>query len=133
MTDITKKFDDFKAKKVKEFGKTKEFDTLSDDIIAISKLDNGEYKKIEGPMEIIQVTGMIEDPNEIKKLDEIAGGPVLNTDISLKQVKRGDTIWLTAIAKLPGHSAVYNTQSYITIKARIVDWYVGLNKLNQMK
>ena len=84
-------------------------------------------------MEIIQVTGMIQDPNEIKKLDEIAGGPVLNTDISLKQVKRGDIIWLSAIAQLPGHSAVYNTQSYITIKARIVDWYVGLNKLNQMK
>lgn len=133
MSDITKKFDDFKAKKVKTFAKSKEFSPLSDDIIAISKLDNGEYKKIDEPMEIVQITGVISDPKEIKKLDEVAGGPVLNTDISLKQVKRGDIIWLTAIAQKPNTSASYNTQSYITIKARIVDWYTGLNKLNQMK
>jgi len=133
MSDITTKFDDFKTKKVKDFDKTKEFSPLSDDIIAISRLDNGDYKKITEPVNIIQITGVITDEEEIKKLDEIAGGPVLNTDISLKQVKRGDIIWLSAIAQLPGHSSVYNTQSYITIKARIIDWYTGLNKLNQMK
>ena len=42
MSDITTKFDDFKNKKIKKFDKEKEFQPLSDDIIAISKLDNGD-------------------------------------------------------------------------------------------
>jgi len=133
MTDITKNFDDFKSKKIKNFDKYKEFQPLSDDIIAISKLDNGDYKKVEGPMEIVKITGIIDNPDDIKKLDEIAGGPVLNTDLSLKQVKRGEIIWLSAIIQKPNSSSSYNTQTLCTIKARIVDWYTGLNKLNQMK
>ena len=133
MSDITKKFDEFKAKKLKKFGKDKEFQQLSDDIIAISKLDNGDYKKIDGPMEIVQVTGIIDDPEEIKKLDEVAGGPVLNTDISLKQVKRGQEIWITCLLQKPSSSTVYNTQSYGVLKVRIIDIFYGLNKLNQMK
>jgi hypothetical protein len=133
MTDITTKFNDFKDKKVKKFEKDKEFQPLSDDIIAISRLDNGDYKKVKGPVQIVQITGVITDEDEIKRLDEIAGGPVLNTDLSLKQVKRGDTIWLTALLQKPSSSTVYNSQTMSVIKARIVDIYYGLNKLNQMK
>lgn len=133
MSDITKKFYDFKEDKTKKFDKDKEFQPLSDDIIALSKLDNGDYKKVKGPVEIVQITGVITDEDEIKKLDEIAGGPVLNTDISLKQVKRGDTIWLTALLQKPSNYTVYNSQTMSVIKARIVDIYYGLNKLNQMK
>ena len=133
MSDITTKFGEFKQKKVKEFDKTKEFQPLSDDIIAISRLDNGDYKKIDEPMEIVQITGVITDPEEIKKLDEVVGGPVVSTDIAFKQIKRGDIIWLTAILQKPSSTTAYNTQTLCTIKARIVDWYVGLNKFNQMK
>lgn len=133
MTDITTKFDDFKNKKVKKFDKEEEFQPLSDDIIALSKLDNGDYEKVKGPIKIVQITGVINDEDEIKKLDEIAGGPVLNTDISLKQVKRGDTVWLTALLQKPSSSTVYNTQTYGVLKCRIVDIYYGLNKLNQMR
>lgn len=133
MTDITTKFGDFKDKKTKKFDKDQEFQTLSDDIIAISRLDNGDYQKVKGPVQIVQITGVITDEDEIKRLDEIAGGPVLNTDLSLKQVKRGDTIWLTALLQKPSSSTVYNSQTMSVIKARIVDIYYGLNKLNQMK
>ncbi len=133
MSDITKKFYDFKEDKTKKFDKEKEFQPLSDDIIALSRLDNGDYQKVKGPVKIVQITGVITDEDEIKKLDEIAGGPVLNTDISLKQVKRGDTIWLTALLQKPSNSTVYNSQTMSVIKARIVDIYYGLNKLNQMK
>ena len=84
-------------------------------------------------MEIVQVTGIIDDPEEIKKLDEVAGGPVLNTDISLKQVKRGQEIWITCLLQKPSSSTVYNTQSYGVLKVRIIDIFYGLNKLNQMK
>ena len=133
MSDITKKFNDFKDNKVKKFEKDKEFQPLSDDIIAISRLDNGDYQKVKGPVQIVQITGVITDKDEIKRLDEIAGGPVLNTDLSLKQVKRGDTIWLTALLQKPSSSNVYNSQTMSVIKARISDIYYGLNKLNQLK
>jgi hypothetical protein len=132
MTDITTKFNDFKDKKNKNFEKDKEFQPLSDDIITISKLDNGEYKKIKEPVEIIQITGMITDEDEIKKLDEIAGGPVLNTDLSLKQVKRGQEIWITALLQKQS-STVYNSQSIGLLKVRVLDIYYGLSKLSTLK
>jgi len=130
MGDITKKFSDFTDKKVKDFNKDGEFKQLADDIIVLKKLDKGDYEKITEPVKIQQVTGMITDPEEIKKLDEVAGGPVLNTDINLKQVKRGDTIWLTVLLQRPSNTAVYNTQTYGVLKVRVVDIYYGLNKLN---
>ena len=132
MPDITTKFDDFKSKKLKTFDKEQEYDTLSDDIIAMSKLDNGEYEKVTGPVKIIQITGVITDEDEIKKLDEIAGGPVLNTDLSLKQVKRGQLIWLTCLLQ-KSSSSVYSSQTMGTISARIVDIWYGLSKLSTMK
>ena len=133
MADITTKFDDFKSKKIKKFDKDQEYEPLSDDIIALSKLDNGEYEKVTGPVNIVQITGVITDEEEIKKLDEIAGGPVLNTDLSLKQVKRGQLIWLTCLLQKPSSSAVYNSQTMGTISARIVDIYYGLSKLSTLK
>ena len=133
MTDITTKFDDFKSKKIKDFDKDKEFQPLSDDIIAISKLDNGDYEKVRGPIEIVKVTGLITNEDEIKKLDEIAGGPVFSTDLGVKQVKRGDTIWITAFIQKPGSQSWANQQSQATLKCRIVDIYMGLNKLNTLK
>ena len=132
MTDITTKFNDFKDKKNKNFEKDKEFQFLSDDIIAISKLDNGEYVKIKEPVEIVQITGMLTDEDEIKKLDEIAGGPVINTDLSLKQVKRGQEIWITALLQKPT-STVYNTQTIGLLKVRIIDIFYGLSKLSTLK
>lgn len=131
--DITMNFNEFTDKKVKDFDKKKEFKTLSDDIVILKKFDDGEFKKVSEPMEVVQVTGVVSDPDEIKKLDEVSGGPVLNTDVSLKTVKRGDTIWLTVLLQKPNSSAVYNTQTYGVLKVRVVDIYYGLNKLNQMK
>lgn len=130
--DITTKFNDFKDRKNKNFEKDKEYQYLSDDIIAISKLDNGEYVKIKEPIEIIQITGMLTDEDEIKKLDEIAGGPVINTDLSLKQVKRGQEIWITALLQKPT-SSVFNTQSIGLLKVRIIDIFYGLSKLSTLK
>jgi len=132
MSDITTKFDEFKSKKVKKFDKDQEYEPLSNDIIALSKLDNGEYEKVTGPINIVQITGVITDEEEIKKLDEISGGPVLNTDLSLKQVKRGQLIWLTCLLQKPSTS-VFNSQTLGTISCRIVDIYYGLSKLSTLK
>ena len=133
MSDITTKFDDFKNKKTKKFDKNKEFQPLSDDIIAISKLDNGDYEKITEPVEIVQITGLLTDEDEIKKLNEIAGGPVINTDLSLKQVKRGQEIWITCLLQRPSSSAVYNSQTMGCLKLRVLDIFYGLSKLSTLK
>jgi len=133
MSDITTKFDDFKNSKIKKFDKDQEFQSLSDDIIAISKLDNGDYEKITGPIEIVQITGVITDKDEIKKLDEIAGGPVFTTDLGIKQVKRGDTIWITAFIQKPSTTSWTAQNSQAVLKCRIVDIYYGLSKLNTIK
>jgi len=133
MSEITKKFDDFNSKKVTDFKKNDEYQTLSDDIVALSKLDNGEYEKVKGPIEIVQITGVLTDEDEIKRLDEIAGGPALNTDLSLKQVKRGQEIWITCLLQKPSSSAVYNSQSIGCLKVRILDIYYGLSKLSTLK
>ena len=72
MSDITTKFEDFNQKKVDKFDKTNEYQPLSDDIIALSKLDDGSYEKIKGTIEIVQITGIITDEDEIKKLEDIS-------------------------------------------------------------
>ena len=68
--DITTKFGQFKDRKLKSFDKDRAYDTLSDDITIISKLDNGNYEKVTEPVEIVQVfekkvscSGSTSEPN----------------------------------------------------------------------
>ena len=130
MNNITTKFQDFKDDKVKKFKKTKEFEPLSDDIIALRELENGDIEKIQGPIEIIQITGIITEPEKIKKLEEsISGGPVFSTDFQTKEVKIGSNIYLTAFIKKPGTTSWSSQQSQCVISARINQIWYGLNKL----
>jgi len=130
-TNITTKFADFKDEKIKKFKKTKEFEPLSDDIIALQELEDGEIEKIKEPIKIIQVTGIVTDTKKIKKLEEaISGGPTFNTELKVGQVKRGDIIWVTALLERPSKSATWSSQAtYGVLKCRIVDLFFGLNKL----
>ena len=128
--NITTKFKDFKDEKVKKFNKKKEFEPLSDDIIAVQELEDGSIEKIKEPIQIVKVTGVVQDPKKIKKLEEtISGGPVFSTDFQTKEVKRGDIIWLTAFIKKAGSTSWSSQQSQAVLKCRIVDIYNGLNKL----
>jgi len=130
--NITTKFKDFKDEKVKKFNKKKEFEPLSDDIIAIRELENGDIEKIKGPVEIVKVTGIITDPEKIKKIEEaVNAGPVFSTDLQVKEVKRGDIIHIIAFIRKSGTTSTWNAQgSQCIIRARIVDIYFGINKLN---
>jgi len=112
--------------KVKKF---KEFDKLADDITALSKNEDGSFEKITEPINILQVTGMITDEEEIKKIKE---GFNLDTSLTIKDtVKRGDIIYLTALLERSGGSSI-NSQKLGVLKVRVVDYYLGLNKLNQV-
>ena len=60
--DITTKFSDFKNKKITDFEKNKEYNTLSDDIVALSKLDTGEYEPIKSDINIVQILDIVKRP-----------------------------------------------------------------------
>ena len=126
MSDITTKFEDFKKKQ-------KENKPLSDDITVLSKLDSGEYEPIKGGVDILQIIGVINDEKEIESIEKsIDENFSLDTSITVKDIKRGDIIYLTALLqKTKGQS--FNSQSLGVVKARIVDYYIGISKLNQIK
>jgi len=126
---ITTDFEKFKDKQ----NKSKGYDPLSDDIAVLRKLDNGDYEKAKGPFNIVQVTGVITDEDEIDKIENqlserVSGAPVFNTDLRVKKVKRGDIIWVTALLERPGNTS-FNSQTLSVIKCRIIDYFYGLNKL----
>lgn len=109
--------------------KVKKFKELSDDITALSKLDDGTYEEIKEPITILQVTGLITDEKELAKIEEAF---TMDTSVVVKDIKRGDTLYLTALLeKSNGQSR--NAQNWGIIKVRIVDYYYGLNKLNTIK
>jgi hypothetical protein len=54
----------------------------------------------------------------------------IDKNLNVGEVKRGQIIWMTALLKKPGTS--YNNQTLGVLKVRVVDYYYGLNKLNQV-
>ena len=132
--NITKDFEEYKQKKVKEFNKTKTFEPLSSDIVALKELEDGNIEKVSGPIEIIQITGIITDKDRIAKLEEsTVVGPQFNADLGSNEVKRGDVIWVTALAQKPTTTSWNSQPSYHVLKCRIMDIYFGLNKLKTIK
>ena len=56
----------------------------------------------------------------------------LSTDLDAKDVKRGDTLWLTAILAPRNKSVAYSPGTMGVLKVRVVDIYYGLSKLKSM-
>ena len=108
--------------------KFKEFKQLSDDIIAVSKNDDGSFEKITEPINILQITGLVTDEEELKKIDEAF---TLDTSLTVKDIKRGDILYLTALLERTSGTSI-NSQKLGVLKVRVVDYYIGLNKLNQI-
>ena len=111
----------------KEFSEGKDNQNLQDDITALVK-DGDEYVKTNEPLELVQVTGILTDEEEIKKIEEhfvVHAG-----DFSGKEIKRGEIVWLSCLMKKPGNSYTSNQQG--VLKCRITDIYIGLSKLNQL-
>ena len=129
MADITKKFSDFKGKKEKKFDKNKEYEPLSDDMVVLNRLEDGSFEKIDEPVNILQITGLITDEDEIKKIEETL---TVDTSVLIKDIKRGQILWLTALLERTSGQAI-NSQKLGVVKVRVVDYYWGLSKLNQIK
>ena len=114
------------VEKFKIYTEKKDNQNLQDDITTLVK-DGDDYVKTTEPLELVQVTGILTDEEEINKIEE---GMTVDKTLNLGEVKRGEIIWLTALLKKPGSS--YSNQTLGVIKCRIVDYYYGLSKLNQV-
>ncbi len=108
--------------------KIKKFKELSDDITVLSKLEDGSYEQIKEPINVLQVTGLITDEEEIKKITEAF---TLDTSVVIKDIKRGDILYLTALLERTSGSSI-NSQKLGVVKVRVVDYYWGLSKLNTL-
>ena len=101
-----KKYSDYLSKDIEVIDKEK-----------IEKLADNEY-------EIVGINDVsLEEPENI---DEAT---IINADLGGKEVKRNDTIWITAMVKKKN----VNWNSMAVFKCRIIDMYNGLSILNTLK
>lgn len=133
MSDITK-FEDFKNQKIKDFNRKKEFEPLSNDIIAFKDFTNTTsekihgIEKIEGTIKIISITDIITDPEKIKYLEELSDNTNIETDLNQKEIKREDVIWLVAFVQKPTTSSWEPQTFQAIIKCKIADFGILLVK-----
>jgi hypothetical protein len=112
----------------------KKFTDLSDDllntdlVLDIDSIKSGEYY-IDSIIDIIPETDEDIDSNETSITE--SGIIAMNADLTTKPIKRGDTVWITALVKKKGASMA-SSGSHSVIKLRIVDIYPGLTKLNSI-
>ena len=110
--------------------KFKEFDKLADDITPLAKKEDGSYEKVKGAVELVKVIGVVTDEDEIKKIEETL---TLDIGLNIKEIKRGQTIYLTAMLQKPSTTQTWNAQTLGVISARVIDYWYGLNKLNSLQ
>ena len=106
--------------------KIKKYDELSSDITD-SNLED-DIEKMKGEYQIEEILDIFTDPKDIPVVEGAIG---INTDLSVKEVKRGDTIWITALLRKNGHSFTSPAVQGV-IKLRVVDIYYGLQYLNKV-
>lgn len=105
--------------------KIKKFKELSQDVekkelgIEFSRIKSGEF-------EIESIIDVFHDPKDIK--ENFIG---MQSDLSKKDLKRGDVIYITAMIKKAGHSMT-SPATQAVLKLRIVDIYQGLSYLSKV-
>ena len=133
-----KSFDEFELNHTSVNEEAEDNQNLSDDVEVFKKSsEKDEVEKLDtDEWAIKKIVDIIKDPKEIEELEnqiqEAKGGTVLSTDISAKDVKRGDTLWLTAILAPKNKSVAYSPGTMGVLKVRVTDIYYGLSKLKSM-
>lgn len=116
--------------------KTKENDTddkLSSDIENIDmeiegqKVNNNDYE-IEEILDVIIPSK--EKGREFGNVDESTVS--VHSDLTVKEAKRGDIIWVTALLRRRGTTSLTSPAVQGVLKVRIVDIYYGLQYLNKV-
>ena len=127
------------VKKFKDYINEEKSDkqNLADDLSVLIKNDDGDIEKVDmNEWEISKIIDVIKDPKEIETLEsylyEARGGVKLSTDLDAKDVKRGDTLWLTALLAPRNKSVAYSPGTMGVLKVRVIDIYYGLSKLKNL-
>ena len=107
----------------------KKFTNLSSD------LENKELEistdKITEPVKIESIVDIFVEPDKESTSDVDENLIALNTDLSNKEIKRGDVVYITAFIRREGQSMTSpSTQS--VLKLKVVDIYQGLSQLNRL-
>jgi hypothetical protein len=103
---------------------------LSSDVTAV-KADTLEPLDMD-EWEIDKIVDVMTDLEKIKKIEENSGANV-STDLTMKNIKVGQKVYLTALLKPKNRSTAYAIGEMGVIVARVTDIFYGLNKLNQLK
>lgn len=131
--DIITKFSDFKTKMNKDFDDKKGYNTLSDDISVLAKLDTGEYETVKGDVEIVQILDIVKNPEEIEKIEKaVKEGFFFDTSLTVNNVKRGDKIFLTVLLQKSKDAQTISNQNFGVICVRVVEIYSGISKLTSL-
>ena len=107
----------------------KKFTNLSSD------LENKELElstdKITEQVKIESIVDIFVEPDKESTSDVDENLIALNTDLSNKEIKRGDVVYITAFIRREGQSMTSpSTQS--VLKLKVVDIYQGLSQLNRL-
>lgn len=131
--DITTKFSEFTDKKLTNFDKKGEYNNLSDDIVALNKLDTGEYEAVKGEVNIVQILDIVKDPDEIKKIEKATNeGLFFDTSLTMNNLKRGDKFYMTVLLQKSHNNQTISNQNFGVICVRVVDIYSGISKLSSL-
>lgn len=103
---------------------------LADDILLVKQDTLEELDPKD--WEIEKIVDILTDLKTIKKIEENSGSNV-SMDLTVKDVKIGQKIYLTALLKPKNKSTAYSIGETGVICARVTDVFYGLNKLNQLQ
>jgi|ERR1035437_3788468 hypothetical protein len=110
--------------------KFRDYSNLSDELDALN-IQDIEGNKLKGSFEIESIIDVFLDPKDIPSIKE-ANVVGVNTDLSVKEFKRGDTIYITALLRKPGTTSFNSPAIQGVIQLRVVDIYYGLQYLNKV-
>jgi hypothetical protein len=108
-----------------------EQDPLSDDIVEVEV--DGEDVDMKDYF-IVDILDVIvpEEKDFGNSVEENLNAIGVHTDLTVRQAKRGDIIWITALLRKRGSTSFTSPAVQGVLKVRIVDIYYGLQYLNKV-
>jgi len=112
---------DFEKKDQKKTGMSSDIESLDDQVDKAVK-----NTEIEGEWEIVDIIDVSSKPPNISE------AIIINAELGDKKVKRGESIYITALINKSGASSYHLNQMGV-IKCRITEIYNSLLVLNQLR
>lgn len=117
---------------VKKADKRKKKEPLADDLTGLQSKLNKIEKLKDGEFKIVNIVNVsVENPMDSPEFMKEANSSalVINADFSGKDIKRNDSIYITAMVRKTDFSA----NSFAVFKVRVIDIYSSLSILNSLK